>query len=210
MRAINIEWDVDIKDAMEQLDGLTVEEANEILKTAFHKKEDQEIYVHGFYKPHLYPKFIAEFMQLPTSVKVPENLKDKDSISDWLTYTYGFCHKGFELEEEKDYVLIIERNYYAGQNEKYWDMWNVSGSGPIGAKKLTLEEAYKLKESFRKNGFDNVYVERYDPNKYLQKELEDIQKYEDRRKAQGIDPGYAIINSVRHALKYLKEVKEQE
>lgn len=210
MRAVNIEWDVDLEDAMNKLDSLTIEEANETLKTAFNSKKDLEAVVRGFYKPHLYPKYIAELMGLPTKVKVPKNLTDEEEISDWLTDTYGFCHKGFKLEEDKNYVLIIERNYYAGQNEKYSDMWNVSGSGPLRAKKLTLEEAYKLKESFQKNGFDNVHVEWYNPHKYLQQELEDIQKYEDRRKNQGIDPGYAIQNKAERALKYLKQIDENK
>lgn len=39
---------------------------------------------------------------LPTEVKIPEELTDPDIISDWLTNTYGFCHQGFRIEMTED------------------------------------------------------------------------------------------------------------
>lgn len=44
-----------------------------------------------------------DLSQLPTEVLLPENLKDPDEISDYLSDLTGFCHKGFELEETRPY-----------------------------------------------------------------------------------------------------------
>lgn len=38
--------------------------------------------------------------QLPKEIKIPEHMKDKDEISDYITDVIGFCHKGFELVGE--------------------------------------------------------------------------------------------------------------
>lgn len=38
--------------------------------------------------------------QLPTEVELPPTLQDVDSVSDYLSDTYGFCHFGFELVKE--------------------------------------------------------------------------------------------------------------
>ena len=38
--------------------------------------------------------------ELPTEVEIPDDLEDEDEISDWLSDEYGYCHNGFEIEEE--------------------------------------------------------------------------------------------------------------
>lgn len=38
-------------------------------------------------------------VELPTEVEIPNTITDEDEISDWLTDTFGFCHKGFSLIE---------------------------------------------------------------------------------------------------------------
>lgn len=48
---------------------------------------------------------------LPTEVEVPDGMTDKEEISDWLSDKYGFCHTGFEMEDNYQitkYQLIIE------------------------------------------------------------------------------------------------------
>ena len=39
-------------------------------------------------------------IDLPTTIKVPDNLTDGEDISDWLSDEYGFCHAGFRLKED--------------------------------------------------------------------------------------------------------------
>lgn len=39
------------------------------------------------------------FAELPTEVEIPDDLYDEDDISDWLSDEYGYCHNGFEIEE---------------------------------------------------------------------------------------------------------------
>lgn len=39
-----------------------------------------------------------EIVDLPTSIEIPEDIKDEDEISDYLSDLTGFCHKGFMLE----------------------------------------------------------------------------------------------------------------
>lgn len=36
---------------------------------------------------------------LPKEIEIPEDIEDKDEISDYLTDETGFCHFGFEIEE---------------------------------------------------------------------------------------------------------------
>jgi hypothetical protein len=57
MKAINIDWDVDLE---EDLDVLQM---------------------------------------LPDEIEIPEELEDKEAISDYLSDVTGFCHNGFELVE---------------------------------------------------------------------------------------------------------------
>lgn len=38
--------------------------------------------------------------ELPTEVEIPDDLEDEDEISDWLSDEYGYCHNGFEIEED--------------------------------------------------------------------------------------------------------------
>ena len=39
-------------------------------------------------------------VSLPNEIKIPEGMTDEDDISDYLSDTTGFCHKGYVLERE--------------------------------------------------------------------------------------------------------------
>ena len=39
---------------------------------------------------------------LPEFIDTPIDITDEDEISDYLSDTTGFCHKGFCIEERKD------------------------------------------------------------------------------------------------------------
>lgn len=38
-------------------------------------------------------------ISLPTEIDIPDGMTDDDEISDYLSDTTGFCHKGYSLEE---------------------------------------------------------------------------------------------------------------
>lgn len=39
----------------------------------------------------------AEFNLLPKEVLIPKGMTDEEEISDYLSDTFGYCHKGFSL-----------------------------------------------------------------------------------------------------------------
>lgn len=43
-----------------------------------------------------------EPIDLPTEIEIPSSLTDEEEISDYLSATTGFCHKGFILENDND------------------------------------------------------------------------------------------------------------
>lgn len=104
------------------------------------------------------------------------------------------------------YVIKLNGNYYAGRNKKYADMHNISGWGAIGAKKMKYEEAENVKALYEKLGYV-VEIEEYNAQRYLEKCLEDIIRYDEKNR-NGEDCGYAIRNSAQKAIEYLKQIAE--
>lgn len=39
----------------------------------------------------------GEDISLPTEIDIPEGMEDEEEISDYLSETTGYCHKGFAL-----------------------------------------------------------------------------------------------------------------
>lgn len=104
------------------------------------------------------------------------------------------------------YVVKIDGDYYAGRNEKYADLYNISGMGVVGAKKMTLEETVEIRRHFEQPGIGRtVEVEEYNPTKYLMDTLKEIIVL-DQKQREGIDVGYAIRNNAQKALKLLWEI----
>lgn len=100
--AKNIQWDLDINEAREILDSMTAEEAAETLEIPLHRYANmttEERHDYAYSKFHYYPITLNEFLGLPFEIPIPENIED-DDIADWLSDTYGYCHKGFEITEE--------------------------------------------------------------------------------------------------------------
>lgn len=47
-----------------------------------------------------YSSYLADKRNsLPTEVDLPDGMTDEEEISDYLSDKYGYCHKGFDLEE---------------------------------------------------------------------------------------------------------------
>ena len=105
------------------------------------------------------------------------------------------------------YVVKLDGNYYAGRNEKYADMHNISGRGPLGAEKMSYEEATVIRAFYERLGY-TVEIEEYSARRYLEKSLEDIIRYDERNRNGG-DCGYAIKNSAQNAIEYLEQMTQE-
>ena len=106
--AYNIQWDIDIDDAYERLDEMTAEKAAEELEIPANKyanmtTEERHDFAYDLW--HHSPATLEEFMGLPDEVEIPEELGGPgeylgEDIADWLSDTFGFCHKGFDIKHE--------------------------------------------------------------------------------------------------------------
>lgn len=118
LKAIGIKWDVDMDYIYDRLDDMASEEAAESLgisKRIYANMTTSERYDLAYETFHGHDDLIAEFMNLPTEVDIPEYLaKDyernedgyAEDISDWLSDEYEFCNKGFNLvDTERDLEL---------------------------------------------------------------------------------------------------------
>ena len=118
LKAINIKWDVDMYDIYDRLDDMTAEEAAESLgisKRIYANMTTSERHDLAYETFYGYDNLVAEFMDLPTEVEIPEDLAKKyeenedgyaEDISDWLSDEYEFCNKGFNLvDTEKELEL---------------------------------------------------------------------------------------------------------
>lgn len=94
--------------------------------------------------------------------------------------------------------------YYAGPNEKYSDMFNLSFRGALGAKKMDRDLAIKLRDFYSKQGY-GVEIEVYNAREYLKQSLMKILKADEDR-ANGKDIGYTIRNNAQRALEYLEQI----
>ena len=100
MKAINIEWDIDIEDGLYALDEMTYKDAAEALGIsadyyANMTPDERDEYATEVFEKS--PSTLIEIIGLPDTVELPKHLKNTESISDWLSDEFGFCHKGFFL-----------------------------------------------------------------------------------------------------------------
>ena len=100
MKAINIDWDTDEQDVAEEvLDYASQKEIADLLKVD--EKEIANINRDDLYDLirdtfHHRPGLMDDYLGLPSSVEIPEDV-EKNEIADWLTYTYDYCVRNFEL-----------------------------------------------------------------------------------------------------------------
>lgn len=124
MKAINIKWNIDIEEAQEMLDNMTVEAAADALKIP----KDMYAYMstaerHGIAHDRFHHNFvdIVKFIGAPEEVEIPKEIgNDEDAISDWLSDEYGWCHEGFDLAwsstEEKAYDIAV-RHFFCNVSD---------------------------------------------------------------------------------------------
>lgn len=115
MKAINIQWDIGPDDFMAALFAMKPEETAEFFNMPVEKYTDMTI---GQMRKCAGQKFekdksqALEIIGLPSSVDIPDHMKmDAETISDWLSDTYGFCHNGFEITA--DTKTVAEYEVYA-------------------------------------------------------------------------------------------------
>jgi len=102
MRISNIIWDVDMDDVYENLDEMTAEKAAEALgisqkRYANMRTDERHDYAYEVFHGH--DAAIGEFMGLPTETDVPDDIDtDEDSLGDYLSDKYGYCHRGFVVD----------------------------------------------------------------------------------------------------------------
>ena len=113
MRAINIEWEIDINEVLEKLHGMPVaEQAKTIEMNPLHYErlsiEHRDDHIRDYY--HHRPGVLLDLMQLPTEVELPEDVTDTEEVTNCLSDYYGYCLLGYELQGESERGPVIS-NY---------------------------------------------------------------------------------------------------
>lgn len=94
MKACNVIWDIDMKQILEKLDNMIVDNAVKTLGISYQtyiNMNTSEIhdYVYSMFEHN--QSAAAEFMGLPEKVEIPDSVGiDEDDISDWLSDEYEF------------------------------------------------------------------------------------------------------------------------
>lgn len=110
MRAVDIEWDIDINEALEKIHRMPVaEQAKTIEMNPLHYErlsiEHRDDHIRDYY--HHRPGALLDLMGLPNEVELPEAMTDTEDIANYLSDHYGFCHRGFELQGKSERSPII-------------------------------------------------------------------------------------------------------
>lgn len=102
MKLTNIKWDIDIDDVSSILDGMSSKTAAEFLSCPHYadmNDSERLDYAMDEYKSN--PTIFYEQLSLPTEVEIPDGLSEEEA-SDFISDEYGFCHNGFEINEEME------------------------------------------------------------------------------------------------------------
>ena len=49
-------------------------------------------------------------IDLPLEIEIPDGMNDEDEISDYISESTGFCHKGYDLLSDTEYAVEIHNN----------------------------------------------------------------------------------------------------
>ena len=103
----NIDYVIDIDQALEKLDDMTAEkaaEALEIPKDQYANMHTNERHDYARDLWHHSPATLEEFMEAPKSIELPDPLSqdwDEETVTDWLTEETGFNFDNYEIECNK-------------------------------------------------------------------------------------------------------------
>ena len=105
MKAYNIDWDIDIEEALEQLDEMDYKKAASVIGVSADQYANMttgERHDYAYDLWHHCPGLLDEFVGLPSEVKIPKELQDDADITDWLSDEYGFCINGYQLDTDSE------------------------------------------------------------------------------------------------------------
>lgn len=105
MKAYNIQWDIDIEEALYTLEEKTSANAAKVLGVSeeiYANMTESERYDYAYSYFHHCPGAMEDLFGLPESVEIPEDITDENDASDWLSDVYGFCHNGFVLDTDEE------------------------------------------------------------------------------------------------------------
>lgn len=51
-----------------------------------------------------------EDIDLPLEIEIPDGMNNEDEISDYISESTGFCHKGYDLLSDTEYAVEIHNN----------------------------------------------------------------------------------------------------
>lgn len=104
--AININWDIDIEEAVDAAMELSEEEFKNNFGINIDDENAEDIVKDKF---HHCPGLMDDIIGVPSSVEIPDEImkaaqdEDDDSIiTDWLSDEYGWCINGYGLSTDKD------------------------------------------------------------------------------------------------------------
>ena len=117
MYVTNIEWDIDLNDAFEDFQNLTIEEQANMLNAPINDYKELLANVKKSYKiketfiynaRHNYFDVASSLYNLPTNIDVPQELIDEtedrqelaEYMTDYISDEYGFCIGGYTFDDE--------------------------------------------------------------------------------------------------------------
>ncbi len=102
MKAYNIDWDTDEAQTTEDLlDYGTRKQIAEIIQVTTSKLKSlgkNELYDMVRDRFHHCPALMDKFYNLPESVTIPNELKNEQDITEWLSDKYGCCIRNYKLD----------------------------------------------------------------------------------------------------------------
>ena len=117
--ADNIDWSIDIEEAYEKLDDMDVQKASEFFEIPYEQYSNMttnERHDYAYSAFHHCPAKLDEFMELPSQVEIPEELKDDEDITNWLSDLFGYCINGYDIIKHVEKQETIKEAVYVNEN----------------------------------------------------------------------------------------------
>lgn len=108
MKAINIDWYIDMEYALEILDNILIDNVVQILEISKEKYLNVTMEERHDFAEHLFrhcPAKLDEIVRLPNEINIPSELKIDEDIANYISDITGFYIKGFDLVDNERNVL---------------------------------------------------------------------------------------------------------
>ena len=99
MKAVKIEWDIDMDEVYEILDDMTIEKAAAAINISERKYANMttaERHDHAYDFFRHCPGALYDFFCLNEEEDIPENVNEED-VADYLSDKYGFCINSLQI-----------------------------------------------------------------------------------------------------------------